>query len=248
MKTDSSTDRWLHSSRGQALCQAERDCVYAQSARLFGRSLLQIGSWSQDLLPLDPQWRSGVLGPHGTVDVRCDLAQLPLAGRSVDGLLLAHSLESADSAHQLLREADRVLSLRGQLLILAFNPWSLWGLSQQVLRRHSTLPEGMRPLSQGRVQDWLRLLDYEVLDSQRISPVRRTPAPWLKPAWPWLTHVLNWFAPVYLIRARKRRLPINPAQRPVWGRAAAGMDTVGMPTRSGSARVVVPLHRGEPEA
>ncbi len=247
MKTDQPTDIWLQTPRGQAVCTAERECVANSTSRLFGRSLLQIGCWSEGLLQAGPQWRSGVLGPQGQVDVRCDLSQLPLAGRSVDAILLAHSLEAAPSAHQLLREVDRVLSPRGQLLILGFNPWSLWGLRQRLLRRYPALPSGVVPLGHGRVQDWLRLLDYEVLESSRVAP-QRVQRRWLQVLQPWLGVFLGWFAPVYLIRARKRRLPVNPAQRPIWGKAASGMDTVGMPTRSGAARVVVPLHRTEGKA
>ena len=244
MKTPSAIEDWLRTARGQALLAAERPQVKDSASRLFGRSFLQIGEWSGDLLQAGPQWRSGVLGPEGRVDVRCDLSQLPLASRSVDAVLLAHSLESAPSAHQLLRETDRILSPRGQLLILGFNPWSVWGLRQLLLRRYPVLPEGTRPLRHGRVQDWLRLLDYEVLENQRIAPQHSERA-WSPLSWPWLRAVVNWFAPVYLIRARKRRIPLNPAQRPLWGKAAAGMDTVGMPTRSGAARVVVPIRESE---
>ncbi|MGJ8668208.1 MAG: class I SAM-dependent methyltransferase [Oceanococcus sp.] len=244
MKTHLATESWLQSARGQALCSAEREQVKSSCDALFGRSLLQIGCWSKDLLQVEAQWRSGVLGPHGKVDVRCDLSQLPLASRSVDAVLLAHSLESAPSAHQLLRETDRILSPRGQLLILGFNPWSVWGMRQRFLKRYPALPDGVRPLGHGRVQDWLRLLDYEVLEHGRISPLH-SERNWPPLSWPWMKLILNWFAPVYLIRARKRRMPMSPVQRPIWGKAAAGMDTVGMPTRSGAARVVVPIRESE---
>lgn len=244
MKTQNQKD-WLSSQRVSALLDAERASVKHQLSRLFGRNLLQIGSWSPALMQPADVWRSGVLGPEGPVDVRCELSRLPLAGRCVDAVLLAHSLESADSAHQLLREVDRVLSPRGQLLILGFNPWGLWGLRQRFLRSFPALPQGMRPLASHRLQDWLRLLDYEVQDVQRISSLQFDGR--LK-RFARLAALLGWFAPVYLIRARKRRIPITPASRPIWSKSAARMDTVGMPTRSAVSRVVVPLNRGDSQA
>ena len=245
MKTDKTSEAWLVGPSAQGVIEAERAVLRQALARLFGRSLLQIGSWTPRLLETSSHWRTGVLGPDQGVDVRCDLSALPLAGGSVDAILLAHSLESAPSAHRLLREVDRALSPRGQLLVLAFNPYSIWGLRQRWLRRYPALPISMQPLGSGRVQDWLRLLDYEVLDCQRIAPQRvefdanHQPRRWwrerrqdLVRRAPWLQLMWGFFAPVYLIQARKRRVPMSPAQKPVWRRASAGMDAVNMPTRN----------------
>ncbi|RZO85053.1 MAG: methyltransferase domain-containing protein [Oceanococcus sp.] len=238
MKYAKSSEAWLDTSRGQAVLSAEKVQLDHAMTTLFGRSVLQIGGWGGSLLTPAPHWRSGVLGPARNVDVRCELSALPLAGNSVDAVLLAHSLESAPSAHSLLREVDRALSARGQLLILGFNPYSVWGLWQWLVRRYPALPQGTRPLRSGRIQDWLRLLDYEVVACQRFGPTRQPPR-WLRQPLRWLRPVTGWFAPVYLIRARKRRIPANMVRRPVWQRSAvAGMD--GVATRS-SARVVVPL-------
>ncbi len=238
MKYAKSSEAWLDTSRGQAVLSAEKTHINQAVTCLFGRSILQVGSWGRGLLSPAPHWRSGVLGPSEHVDVRCDLSALPLAGNSVDAVLLAHSLESAPSAHSLLREVDRALSARGQLLILGFNPHSFWGVWQWLLRRYPALPLNTRPLRSGRIQDWLRLLDYEVVECQRFGPQRQPPQ-WLQQPLRWLAPVTGWFAPVYLIRARKRRIPANPVQRPVWQRSAvAGID--GVATRN-SARVVVPL-------
>ena len=243
MKYAKSSEAWLDTSRGRAVVNAEQSHLDQALLRLFGRSILQIGSWGRDLLNPAPHWRSGVLGPFGDVDVRCKLSALPLAGRSVDAILLAHSLESATSAHSLLREVDRALSARGQLLILGFNPHSLWGLWQWLVRRYPPLPVDVHPLSSGRIQDWLRLLDYEVVECQRFGPQRQPPRMLQRPL-RWLAPMISWFAPMYLIRARKRRIPANTVQRPVWQRGAvAGMN--GVATRN-SARVVVPLSPSEP--
>ena len=229
MKTTSTDESWLAGARGRALVEAERQHVDGAVSRLFGRSLLQIGSWAPGLLSGGRHWRTGVLGPAGDVDVICDLGALPLAPRCVDAILLAHSLESAASAHRLLREVDKALSQRGQLLILGFNPLSWWGLRQRLWPQRPALPPQRRFLSRGRLHDWLRLLDYEVISIERFwlpGPAR------LK----WLQSLLGIFAPVYLIHARKRRLPVNPIGRPIWRRAEADIRTARVPTTRLGAR------------
>ncbi|OFX11094.1 MAG: methyltransferase type 11 [Alphaproteobacteria bacterium RIFOXYD12_FULL_60_8] len=52
--------------------------------------------------------------------------ELPLPDRSIDRLLLAHALESSPHPGVLLREAWRVLSDRGRLLVVAPNRAGLW--------------------------------------------------------------------------------------------------------------------------
>jgi len=39
---------------------------------------------------------------------------------------MPHTLEFTNDPHQVLREVDRVLIPEGHVVILAFNPWSLW--------------------------------------------------------------------------------------------------------------------------
>jgi len=81
---------------------------------------------------------------------------LPIGSDSIDAVLLPHTLEFAADPYSIVREADRVLVAEGQLIVMGFRPWSLWGLRASASR--SGFPPGMRRvLSQGRVQDWLEL-------------------------------------------------------------------------------------------
>jgi hypothetical protein len=93
-------------------------------------------------------------------------SQLPITADSVDAVLLPHTLEFEADPYAIVREADRVLVGEGQLLVLGFRPWSLWGLRAGASR--GSFPPGMRRvLPEKRVRDWLVLLGYEIVSDRR---------------------------------------------------------------------------------
>jgi SAM-dependent methyltransferase len=68
-------------------------------------------------------------------------------------------LEFSSNPHEVLREVDRVVRPEGRILIVGFNPWSLYGL------RRSWSSEGApwngHFVSLVRMKDWLQLLSFE---------------------------------------------------------------------------------------
>ena len=144
---------------------------------VFGLELLQLGSWgaSRELLSASRTRRQSVISAcsEGEVDVVASLAALPIQTASVDALLLPHTLEFEADPHAIVREADRVLTGEGQLIILGFGPISLWGLRAAASRQG--FPPGLQQiLGPGRVRDWLSLLGYEVVLQRRYLYCR----PW----------------------------------------------------------------------
>jgi SAM-dependent methyltransferase len=75
--------------------------------------------------------------------------------------LLPHTLDFSDDPHSVLREVSRVLRPEGHVVILGFNPMSLWGVRRLVARRPLTPPWSAHFLRLARVKDWLKLLDFE---------------------------------------------------------------------------------------
>src|SRR5690606_896366 len=73
-------------------------------------------------------------------------------------------LDYADNPHQCLREASRALISGGHLVILGFNPYSLWGLRRLLGRRQA--PWFGRFISPRRIEDWLNLLDFQIMSTQ----------------------------------------------------------------------------------
>jgi SAM-dependent methyltransferase len=204
---------WACSSRGRKLAAIELAEVARQLPELFGRHFLQIGNWGQgaDWLAQSEMLHRAVLTTThtGTGQARVDPLALPFASRSIDAILLPHTLEFASSPHTLLREVSRVLSERGRLLMLGFNPWSLLALRRWVGLAPRALPVNTRFYSAGRVSDWLTLLDFEMTAVRRFS----AGFPWLPPRGSnelfspaALMHPL---AEGYLIAAKKRVAPLS---------------------------------------
>ena len=85
---------------------------------------------------------------------------LPFASSSIDLCLLPHVLDFADDPDQLLRESREILVSGGHLVILGFNPYSLWGGRGLMSRRR--FPWNGHNLSVYRIRDWLGLLDFQI--------------------------------------------------------------------------------------
>lgn len=161
----SQSSEWLSSPRGRLFVQYECRLLRQLLPRLTGYRCVQIGSWGFDRCEIERagtlcQWRLGV-GEDHTADIVFDGRHLPLASGSVDALVIAHGLEQVAQPHALLRECARVLSDRGQIVVLAFNPLSLWALRQGLrTRRSARFRPCSVPPSAGRLVDWFHLLDF----------------------------------------------------------------------------------------
>lgn len=204
---------WRGSARGAQLMDLECRELARLLPDVFGRHVLQIGSWAGDGALIDSAGtlHRAVLGAPGDPAAAgiVDPQQLPLQAKSVDAIVLPHTLEFSRSPHNVLREVDRVLNDRGRLFVLGFNPWSPWAWRSRLGLRHRAFPAGAQFYSVGRVGDWLELLDFEVGEVRRFS----VGFPWLAPhavgnGWSPASLVAP-FAEAYLVCARKRVLPMN---------------------------------------
>ncbi len=95
-----------------------------------------------------------------------DVHQLPLQTDGVDVLVLPHILEFSRQPHEVLREAERVLIAEGHVVILGFNPFSLWMLRRLVLGWRGAVPWCGTFRSVSRVRDWLALLGFDVVTTR----------------------------------------------------------------------------------
>jgi SAM-dependent methyltransferase len=157
---------WLKSPLGRQLVTAEAALLQGLLDEVFGLELLQLGCWgaSRELLAASRIRRQTVIAEQAgaAVDVVARLEALPIQTATVDAVLLPHTLEFQSDPQAVVREADRVLTGEGQIIILGFRPTSLWGLRAAASREG--FPPGLQSmLAARRVCDWLRLLGYEIV-------------------------------------------------------------------------------------
>jgi len=193
---------WLKTAAGGYVLQWEQAHLDTAVADLFGFHALQLGLPELDALranrmphrwvateqsraPASPSpvaaadaeaLQAEAAPPRPTVALHCDFDALPFDSSSLDLIVLPHALELARDPHLALREVERVLMPEGRVVIVGFNPTSLWGLRQHLGRwrkrlaprseRALFLPSAGEFLRYRRLRDWLRLLSFEVEDGR----------------------------------------------------------------------------------
>ncbi|HEV7431516.1 MAG TPA: methyltransferase domain-containing protein [Steroidobacteraceae bacterium] len=203
---------WQTGPLGRAVVAAEAQLLAEICDDVFGLELLQIGSWGRgrELLNTSRVRRQTMIAaaaPAGqSPDIVASAAGLPISSSTIDVVVLPHSLEIEPDPRAVLREAERVLVGEGQLIVLGFRPWSLWGLRAAASR--TGYPPGVgRLLSERRLRDWLALLGFEVTAARHYLHVApREPRDPCPSALGMLRRGL--FNPLpagaYLLKARKR--------------------------------------------
>ena len=92
-------------------------------------------------------------------DVKAQFHELPFEAQSIDLCVVPHILEFTPQPHEILREIDRVMRPEGRILIIGFNPWSLFGVKK--LWASKGYPWQGQFVSLVRMKDWLQLLGFE---------------------------------------------------------------------------------------
>lgn len=216
---------WFETPLGQSLLAEEQEAINDSLQCVFGYHLLQLGvSGRLDLTRESLISHRFLLHPHAEQNPRLsgvvDFNHLPLATETIDALVLHHTLDYSQSPHHLLREATRVLIPRGHLIILGFNPWSLWGLCARLASLLTAAPRWrFHYLRLGRLLDWLALVDMEPITIYRgffLPPLPQQKAmkhlQWVER---WGKRLRLPWGGFYMIVARKDHIPLTPI-KPAW--------------------------------
>jgi SAM-dependent methyltransferase len=220
---------WFCTPLGAYVLGREQAWLDQTTPDIFGYHALQLGLPQVDLLRESRIVNRMRVAPGSGANLAARFAELPIATQSVDLTVLPHVLEFAADPHEILREIDRVMIPEGRLIIIGFNPWSLFGM-RRALGRADAVPWNGRFVSLVRIKDWLSLLGFDVADGHLACyapPVRSEK--WLK-RWGFLDATGDrWWGVgggVYMLEAVKRvrgmRI-ITPAwsQQPVERKFAA---------------------------
>jgi len=244
---------WYRTPLGKALQMVEKHQMDAVLPDLFGYHLLQVGNHAEvDLLSASRIPHCVIMEQGADVTARHertvygDSEALPMACDSLDVLVLPHALEFAANPHEVLREADRTLIPEGHVVLLGFNPWSLWMLWRLAVGWRGKVPWCGRFLTPARVKDWLTLLGFDIVLTRTYffrPPIQHAG---LMRRLSFLERLGQRLWPIlgggYMVLARKRVATLTPI-RPRWRprrRLVGSGGLVGGPTNNTAAP---PYHR-----
>ena len=228
---------WYQGAMGQALLSHAKQRLDLMLPQVFGFRAVQVGQISPDqpLLERAGIMRSFVVDPEGArvgADMIGNATQLPLCGDSFNLVFLPHTLDFCDRPHQVLREADRLLTSDGYLLLMGFNLFSGLGLRRSVQKWRGGVPWQGHFFTRGRVADWLSVLNFQVVEVAGVSSGSLS-TPLSGGFREQLRGIREYYSPVYMVLARKRTVPLNPtleswaARRPRPANVVTGLFSDG---------------------
>lgn len=213
-------DNWLTQSLGHYLLDAEQRFLPSLFADCYGKYALLIGVPSQfNLIKFSSIQYQVLLSPIINKNkkfhfIESDFYELPIASASVDLVLLPHTLEYIDNPRQLLSEACRVVKPDGYIIVVGFNPYSLWGLKKHLLKNNQ-VPWSNNFISARLVKEWLLLADFELIKHEMLlfrPPLQHHDSLFEK------LKFIEWigskfwtpFGGVYMLLAKAKVVPLTP--------------------------------------
>ncbi|MGR8979513.1 MAG: class I SAM-dependent methyltransferase [Gammaproteobacteria bacterium] len=203
--------------RGEMLKHLETDYIQRSITVSCKQIIVQIGGlgWENDFIDCSLYKNYIILDPEGegSQDVKkieAESSRMPLQSDSVDMILLPHLLEFDADRLQTMREVERVLKPEGVLVVLNFNPWSVWVRYRSIWERRKLGYLQGRFISRSRLVDWLNLLNFEVTLSTEFgyNSVISTHGRFI-------AHHSSFTSISYAIKAIKRRynvIPLTPVK------------------------------------
>jgi SAM-dependent methyltransferase len=208
---------WYQTPRGKLLKELEADYLQRSITVSCQQIILQIGGlgWEDEFVDCTLYKNYTVLdaknlGHDGARKIQAKAYCLPLQSDSVDMIIMPHLLEFDAHRFQTIREVERVLKPEGLLIVLNFNPWSIWVRYQYLWDKKMADSWGGHFISRSRILDWLKLLNFEVTVSSEfnLDSVHSTHGKFI-------THSHSFSSTAYAIKAIKRRynlIPLTPVK------------------------------------
>lgn len=147
--------------------------------------------------------------------ILCDYTSLPLSCESIDIAVVHHALEFEKNPRAILEEIAQVLAPHGHLLIIGFNPKSLFGL-QHILHKKSNkcVLCKARLININRITDWLDQLNFSVIKYTTCHGkpfnIKSRMTDLLPPLEKFAQLINNKYGPCYILVAEKNTTTITP--------------------------------------
>ena len=157
---------WFTSDLGRHVLKTELAMLEQLLPGLFGYHLAQLSVQDRVLHDASPIQNKIMINLDTTkAGLVSNPTQLPFANDSIDVALLHHLLDFAESPQKILLELSRATLPMGHIVIVGFNPMSLWGGWRKIVRCmgcKSVAPWNGTFIRPGRLMDWLNLLNFKI--------------------------------------------------------------------------------------
>lgn len=213
------TAKWFQTPPGSRLLALEKQQLARMLGHQFGDLLVQLGG------PLDGLFTSpssivhritigqGACPIRGIPYVTADYNELPLRPDSIDIVICMHVLEFMEDPSLLLDQIYQALVPQGQVLIIGFNPMSLWGLAQY-FKNSKEFPWGGKFHSQMHIKALLQKTGFSLLAKKTVCfrppIINRKIWQSLLVMEPLGQFLLPDLGGVYFLSARKKVFGMNP--------------------------------------
>lgn len=209
---------WYQTPRGKLLKELEVAHLRRSITVSCQQTVLQIGGlgWENEFIDCSLYKHYIVLdakclGSDEAKKIQAKAYSLPLKSDSVDMIIVPHLLEFDAYRFQTMREIERVLKPEGIVLIVNFNPWSIWVRYQYLWELKMADSWRGHFISHSRVLDWLKLLNFELAVSSEfyLDSVKSTHGKFI-------TNRGSFSATAYAVKAIKRRynlIPLTPVKK-----------------------------------
>lgn len=227
---------WLQTSLGQYLLRVEQRELYTLWQKAHGDYLVSLATTAQEHLTQESLAKQKVMINPDMPLIGTRVVAGAVGGfmsflpDSVDIVLLPHTLDFTTDPYKLLREIDIILRPDGYVVIIGFNPCSLWGLRRFFSFRQKA-PWSGRFRWPSRVRDWLQLLNFEVLQNKYAlyrPPIMQEQVLACTGFLEWLgRYGFSIFGGIYMILARKKTFYVKPL-RSGWEKLAKVLSSHGV--------------------
>lgn len=174
-------DKWLSQGEGANLLAAEKHVLAKLLPNYLGNFLVLLGVPSQkSLMTKSPIPQKLMITPvlHKPADamhIEGGWDELPIQTACVDCVVLAHTLEYGENPQRLLTESCRIVKPEGFIMVIGFNPLSLFALKKYFMKKKDS-PWSQPFVEPMHVKKWLQLADFEIVCFNRFLflPPRKT--------------------------------------------------------------------------
>lgn len=226
--------QWLANGISAKLLAVEQQTVARSLPDMHGLFLVQLSALNQVVVQNTTLKHSFFVGSSTEANAITDFEHLPFRPNSIDCTVLHHVLDYSINPHQCLREAASMTVPNGFIVLVGYNPISIWGLLR--LLKLTKMPAPVSIVSTKRLVDWLAFLGFRV---ESVSSCQLLPPIFMQYFPKFSSFIENAvirigisFGMSHVVVARKLVAGRTPI-RPQWGRIASKGSSVIAPAARG---------------